>query len=122
MCYDRIIEGKVPACVENCGVALFYGTRRELIAEARKRIVENPGVYVDKVYGDTVAGGTGCLYLSSVPVNELGMKTNLQNASYPALTKGFLYSVPSVDVLLPPLLLGIYAATKSKQPKSEEND
>lgn len=122
MCYDRIIEGKIPACVENCGVALFYGTRRELIAEARKRIVENPGVYVDKVYGETVAGGTGCLYLSSVPVNELGMKTDLQNSSYPALTKGFLYSVPSVFVLVPTLLLGISKATKNKPEKNEEDE
>jgi formate dehydrogenase iron-sulfur subunit len=123
MCYDRIIKGQMPACAEVCpGEALTFGTRRELMAEARKRIVENPTGYYNQIYGEDVAGGTGWLYISPVPVNELGLNTKLQNTSYPALTKGFLYSVPSVDVLLPPLLLGIYAATKNNQPKEEENE
>jgi formate dehydrogenase iron-sulfur subunit len=121
MCYNRIIKGEKPSCVEACpGEALTFGTRRELIAEARKRIVENPTNYYNQIYGEDVAGGTGWLYLSPVPFNEIGLNTKLQNSSYPALTKGFLYSVPSIDVLLPPLLLGIYAATKNNQSKEEE--
>ncbi|MGE5395142.1 MAG: 4Fe-4S dicluster domain-containing protein [Candidatus Saccharibacteria bacterium] len=122
LCYDRLLEGKIPVCAENCPAeALKFGTRRELIAEARKRIAENPGVYVDEIYGENVAGGTGFLYLAGAPFKELGMNTNLQNSSYPELTKSFLYSVPSVDVLLPPLLLGIYAATKNNHLKDEED-
>lgn len=122
LCYDRIIKGEVPACVEICGEALTFGTRRELIAEARKRIAEKPNDYTDQIFGENVAGGTSNLYLSPVPYNELGFNTNLQNSSYPALSKGFLYSVPSVFVLLPPLLLGIHEATKKNQPKEEENE
>lgn len=122
MCYDRIVKGEIPVCAETCGDAIIFGTRRELITEARKRIAENPNDYYNHIYGEDVAGGTGWLYISPVPVDELGLNTKLQNTSYPALTKGFLYSVPSVDVLLPPLLLGIYAATKNKQPKDEENE
>jgi Fe-S-cluster-containing dehydrogenase component len=122
MCYDRIIKGEKPVCVETCGGALFYGTRRELISEARKRIVENPELYVDKIYGESVAGGTGYLYLSPVPQNELGFDSRIQNSSYPALTKGFLYAVPSVFVLVPTLLLGIHTATKSKQTKDEDHE
>lgn len=112
-CYDRILEGKKPACAENCPTeAIKFGTRREMLTEARKRLVENPGVYVDQIYGEEVAGGTAFLYLSPVPFSELGVNTKLQNDSYPELSKGFLYSVPSVFVLLPPILLGIYEATK----------
>ena len=48
------------------------------------------------------------------------MKTNLQKASYPALTKGFLYSVPTIFVLFPALLSGIYQATKNNT-KNEED-
>ena len=63
------------------------------------------------------------IFISSpVPFNELGLNTELQNSSYPALTKGFLYSVPAVFVLLPALLLGIHEATKNNQPKEEENE
>jgi len=123
LCYDRLKAGKIPACAEACpGDALTFGTRRELIAEARKRIFENPKDYVNQIYGEEVAGGTGLLLLSSAPLSEQGFDPKIQNSSYPALTKGFLYSVPSVDVLLPPLLLGIYAATKNNNSKEEDNE
>ena len=123
MCYDKIKEGKVPACVDICpNEALKLGSRRELISEARKRIVENPDKYYDHIYGETEAGGTGFLYLSPVPFEDLGMRTKLQNSSYPELSKGFLYSVPSIFVLLPPLLLGIHEATKNNHPVEEEHE
>lgn len=123
MCYDRTTKGQLPACVENCPEgAIFYGTRRELIAEAHRRIVAEPDRYVDAVYGERVAGGTGMLYLSPVPEKELGFDATIQNESYPALTKGFLYSVPSVFVLVPSLLLGIHEATKSNLKKQDHHD
>jgi Fe-S-cluster-containing dehydrogenase component len=122
MCYDRIKEGKIPACAEACGDALIFGTRRDLIAEARKRIAENPNDYIDQIYGETIAGGTGFLHIGPVPFKELGVNTELQNASYPALTKGFLYSVPAVFVLLPSILLGIHEATKNNQIKDQDDE
>jgi formate dehydrogenase iron-sulfur subunit len=123
MCFDRLKEGQLPACVENCPAeALTFGSRRELIKEARKRIHDNPDQYFDHIYGETEAGGTGFLYLSPVPFEELGFNTTLQNSSYPELSKGFLYSVPTIFVLWPAILLGIQEATKKNQPKEEEND
>jgi Fe-S-cluster-containing dehydrogenase component len=123
MCFDRQKAGEIPVCATNCpGEALTFGKRRDLIKEARKRIVENPELYVDHIYGEHEAGGTGCLYLSSVPFDELGMNTKLQKSSYPALTKGFLYSVPSVFVLVPTLLLGIYQATKNNELNDDNRD
>jgi formate dehydrogenase iron-sulfur subunit len=122
-CYNRQKEGKIPACVENCPAeALIFGTRRELLKEARKRIQENPGQYEDHIYGEHEAGGTGILQLSPVPFNELGLNTSLQNSSYPQLSKGFLYSVPTIFVLWPAILLGIHEATNNNKPKEEEND
>ena len=64
----------------------------------------------------------GFLTIGPVPFKELGMNTELQNSSYPALTKGFLYSVPAVFVLLPTVLLGIHEATKNHQTPDEEHD
>ncbi len=123
MCFDRQKSGEKPICVTNCpNDALLYGKRRDLIKEGRRRIYEKPELYVDHIYGEREVGGTGWLYLSPVPFEELGMNTTLQQSSYPALTKGFLYSVPSVDLLLPPLLLGIYAATKNNQSKDKEDE
>ena len=123
MCYDRIKEGKVPACVENCPAeALIFGKRKDLIKEARKRIVENPKQYEDYIYGEHEAGGTGLIYLSPLPFEKMGYKTNLQKSSYPALSKGFLYSVPTIFVLWPAILLGMHEATKNNNPKEEEHE
>ena len=123
MCFEtRVQKGELPACVENCpNEALMFGTRRELIAEAHRRIVESPDTYVDHIYGEHEAGGTCWLYLSPVPFNEIGLVT-VQTESYPALTKGFLYSVPSVFVLVPALLLGIQQATKKNNPNEDNED
>lgn len=123
MCYERLAEGQKPACVENCPAeALIFGSRRELIKEARKRIAENPELYHDHIYGEHEAGGTGYLYLSAVPFEELGLKTTIQNGSYPSLSKGFLFSVPAVFVLWPAILLGLREATKNNHLNKEENE
>jgi formate dehydrogenase iron-sulfur subunit len=123
MCFEtRIQQGEIPSCAENCpNEALMFGTRRELLAEAHKRIVEEPDAYYGRIYGEDEAGGTSMLYLSPVPFEEIGLNTKLQDTSYPALTKGFLYSVPSVFVLAPAVLLGIQQATKNIH-NSEPND
>jgi Fe-S-cluster-containing dehydrogenase component len=121
MCYARLKTGEMPACAANCpNDALFYGTRRQIIHEARKRIVENPELYQEYLYGEHEAGGTCWLYLAPVSFKELGMKTDIQKASYPELTKGFLYAVPSIFVLFPALLAGIHQATKQDKTIGEE--
>jgi formate dehydrogenase iron-sulfur subunit len=123
MCYNRLQEGKIPACVENCPAeALVFGKRRDLIKEARKRINSNPEQYFDYIYGEHEAGGTAYLYLTGVPGTELGLNTSLQTRSYPELSKGFLYSVPTIFVLWPAILLGIREATKNNNPKTEEDE
>ncbi len=123
MCYDRTQAGKLPVCVENCPAdALLYGPRRELIKEARKRIIENPGVYVDHIYGEREAGGTGWLYLSGVPFDKIGFNTGIQTKSYPELSKGFLYSVPAIFVLWPAILLGIREGSRNNNENGETNE
>jgi Fe-S-cluster-containing dehydrogenase component len=123
MCVDRLAEGELPACVENCPAeALTFGTREELIKEARRRIFNDPDTYYDYIYGEHEAGGTSFLYLSPVPFNELGFNTKIQKSSYPELTKGFLYSVPSIFVLWPAMLLGLHQATKDNELKTENDD
>ncbi len=123
MCYDRIQEGKLPGCVETCPAgALIFGRRSELIKEARKRIADFPEWYGDHIYGEQEAGGTDVLYVAQLPFDDLGFNTKIQRASYPGLSKGFLYSVPFVFVLWPTVLLGIHEATKNNHLKNTEED
>ena len=123
MCFDRLQQGKIPACVEKCPAeALTYGLRRDLIKEARKRIAENPSQYVDHIYGEHEAGGTGFLYLSSVPFNLVGLKTDIQNVSYPELSKGFLYSVPAIFILWPAILVGLREGTRKNNFNTDSHE
>ena len=73
--FTRYPKGHGPACCEVCPrEAVIYGTRDELLAEAKRRIAEKPGKYFeDRVYGEIEGGGTQVLYLSHVPFEKLGL-------------------------------------------------
>lgn len=92
---ERIDQGKLPGCVEVCPAgAVIYGTRDELLAEAKKRLAARPGSeyayprqtlhsndsylhpvarYQPCVYGEKEGGGTQVLVLAGVPYEKLGM-------------------------------------------------
>jgi len=115
MCWNRLKNGEKPACAGNCPAgALLFGTRRDLIDEARSRIHTHPGRYNHEIYGEHEAGGTGYMYLSAAPFEELGLNTSLDRKPYPELTAGFLYSVPLIFLLWPAMLLGLHVATRKK--------
>ncbi len=78
------------------GEALSFGSRRGLLEEANSRIYKEPGKYVSHIYGEHEVGGTGYLYLSAVPFEQIGFRTDLGKTAYPELSKGFLYAVPIV--------------------------
>jgi NAD-dependent dihydropyrimidine dehydrogenase PreA subunit len=120
LCEERLAEGGIPACVENCPAeALSFGRRSEMLAEARRRIVQNPEAYVDHVYGEHEVGGTSYLYLSAVPFEQLGFRMDLGETAYPRLTEDFLYGVPIVLTLWPAFLLALSQATKRDDPAEE---
>jgi formate dehydrogenase iron-sulfur subunit len=113
LCWERLEKGEKPACVENCPEqALTFGARRELVEEANKRIYQNPGKYETHIYGEREVGGTGYLYLSKVPFERIGFRTDLGTTPYPEFSKGFLYSVPIVLLLWPAFLIGVNTLTK----------
>jgi Fe-S-cluster-containing dehydrogenase component len=123
MCFERLKEGEIPACVENCPAeALTFGKRSDLIREARQRILDDPDGYVDHIYGEYEAGGTSWLNISPVPFEELGYNTDIETKAYPELTKGFLYSVPSIFVLFPALLMGLREATKDDNEEGADHE
>lgn len=73
-CADRQAEGKRPACVEACPTgAVIFGRRSDLLALARARLAAEPDRYVNHIYGEHEAGGTGFLTISAVPFDALGL-------------------------------------------------
>jgi Fe-S-cluster-containing dehydrogenase component len=67
-CYERLEEGKLPACIEICpeGVQTI-GPRDEIVAQAHARAKEIGGY----IYGEHENGGTNTIYVSPVPFEEL---------------------------------------------------
>jgi formate dehydrogenase iron-sulfur subunit len=108
LCYDRIKEGKQPACTEICPTkATIFGNRDDLIAEAHKRINENPGKYINRVWGEHEVGGTSVLYLSDIDLNFLAMKADLGTESLPSTTELAMKSVPFAFVGMGAFMYGL---------------
>jgi Fe-S-cluster-containing dehydrogenase component len=123
LCSERLKDGEEPACVEECPEeAIVFGTRRELLDEARGRIYTEPDSYVHYIYGEHEAGGTGWIYLAGVPFEKLGFNTDIEMRPYPELAKGFLYSVAVVFLLWPPFLLGVSRAARGTEDASETKE
>lgn len=116
MCVDRQREGGAPACAEACPAeATVYGTREELLAEAHRRIREDPAAYHPAVYGEKEVGGTNVLILSPVPFDQLGMTVGLGNEPLPNLTWEALAKVPVVVGVGAPALFAVYWITHRRQ-------
>jgi formate dehydrogenase iron-sulfur subunit len=116
LCADRIAEGKPTACAEACPTgATIVGDRDLLLVEARKRIDQSPLQYVNHIYGEKEAGGTGVLMLSSVRFADFGLPSNLPLESLPNLTGAVLSHVPDVVTIGSAVLGGIYWITHRRE-------
>ena len=99
-----------------------FGKRKELLKEAHTLLSKNPQNYVHHIYGETEAGGTSYLYLSAVPFEQLGFRTDLDTTPYPELSKDYLYAVPIVLTLWPAFLLALSNATKKEHEEPISNE
>lgn len=121
-CFDRIRkEGGVPACVGICPVeTMTFGKRSDLLDLAHKKIRDNPGRYVNHVYGAHEVGGTSWMYLSAVPFNMIGFRTDLGTVPIPTLGKPFLSLVAPVFIAIPALCMGLYSFKKRRDELTQE--
>lgn len=135
-CEPLLKQGKLPGCVSACPVdALTFGRRSDLIKIARARIADNPGKYVDYVYGEHDAGGTAWMVLAPAAgkgegpaddpeangsqMNQLGLDTHLGNQPMAEYTYGALGAVPMIVAFWPVLFGGAYAITKRKEARDK---
>jgi formate dehydrogenase iron-sulfur subunit len=97
MCYEKISDGELnqPACTAACPTqATIFGERQDLLEEARRRIHDNPGKYIDHIWGEKEIGGTSVLYISDVDLETAGWPQNLDEVARPLLAREVLHTVP----------------------------
>jgi Fe-S-cluster-containing dehydrogenase component len=111
-----------PACAEVCPrAAVIYGTRDELLAEAKRRMAEFPDRYVPKIYGETDGGGTQCLYLSHVPFEDVGLP-RLSDRAVPDVQQTIQHGIYQgfvAPVALYGLLTAVIFRNRKKAPPGE---
>jgi len=100
MCYERIKEGGIPACAEACpNGATIFGDREEMLAEARRRLREDPDLYYPHICGEEELGGSSVIILSPVPLEELGIADGFPTQAPAELTAQALARVPGIVVM-----------------------
>ncbi|MBO8138696.1 MAG: 4Fe-4S dicluster domain-containing protein [Desulfotomaculum sp.] len=120
MCSGKVAEGEAPACVSVCPTnVMTFGERDELLALARKTI-ESDSRYVKHIYGEKEAGGTSWIYISDVPFEQLGFRTDVPITPLPEYSEGFLKYTPYVIVGWGSLLTGLYLYTKRRNKIAQE--
>jgi formate dehydrogenase iron-sulfur subunit len=121
MCHPRLLEGKLPGCVEACPQeALTFGKRTDLIVIARERIRKYPDRYIDHIYGEEEMGGTNWMYITAAPFEDVGLRTDLGIKPAPEMTAGALSLVPVIVGVWPALLGGIYLMSHRKEKIAEK--
>jgi formate dehydrogenase beta subunit len=120
LCNHRLAKGQQPACTEVCPRhAVIFGTREDLLREAHRRLAEQPGIYVQKVYGEHDGGGTQCLYISHVAFEKLGLPA-LTEESTPTLQRTIQHSIYK-GFLAPAGLYGLLGAVMLRNRKKGES-
>jgi formate dehydrogenase iron-sulfur subunit len=115
MCYDRIKVGQQPACTAACPQqATIFGNRSDLLAEAHRRIKQNPGKYIDHVWGEHEVGGTGVLYVSDINLDFLCYQPNLSTV-LPHTTQAAMKSVPFAFAGMGAAMLGLNWIIKRRE-------
>ncbi len=120
-CFDRLEEGKKPGCAEICPVeAITFGKRSTLLDLARRRIQNDPGLYVDHIYGEKEAGGTSWLYVSPAPFHQLGF-IDVPDYPMPRLSESIhkaVYSYLWSPIALFGVLYGVKSYTDRRDQKA----
>lgn len=121
-CFDRLNEGKRPACVDACpNGALKFGDRDVLLKEARATLKNQPSLYLDHIWGENEFGGTSIIYVSDVELTDLGWP-KINPESIPSLTEPLIHITPFIGMTVGAGLLALNWTVKRRMKLANEND
>ncbi|MBE9533781.1 MAG: 4Fe-4S dicluster domain-containing protein [Proteobacteria bacterium] len=113
-CFEDIKNGGLPACAQVCPMEVMtYGRKSDLLRLARWKIRNNPGKYVDHIYGEHEVGGTSWLYVASETFDTIGFP-KLGTKAPPRLTEAIqhgMFQFFATPIALYAILGGIWFFT-----------
>ncbi len=111
---ERLDKGMLPGCVEVCPTgATLFGSRKELLQEARRRLALTPGEtysyprdtlragrshekpapeYQQHIFGEKEGGGTQVMHIAGVPLDKLGLP-RLPERSYASVSETVQHTI-----------------------------
>ncbi len=123
LCYHRLDKGQVPACSASCPTgATRFGSRKVLLQLARERIAAFPDNYVDHIYGEHEAGGTGVLMIAPVSFASLGFRTDVPHFALPELTWMIQEKIPNIALTAGVFVSGLYWLISRRMELARQND
>ncbi|WP_159567655.1 hydrogenase 2 operon protein HybA [Budvicia diplopodorum] len=139
---ERLDKGGLPGCVEVCPAgAVIFGTREELMAEAKKRLALTPGDqysfprqtlqsndgylhtvphYHPHLYGEKEGGGTQVLVLSGVPYENFDLP-KLDELSTGARSENIQHTIYK-GMMLPLAVLAGLTVLVRRNSKNDHHD
>jgi formate dehydrogenase iron-sulfur subunit len=107
MCYDKLQQGEIPACVKACpNNALVFGERNELLKRAHKIIKTKNSPYINHIWGEEEFGGTSVLYISDVDLVKMDWPKKASIA-IPQLTEPLIQKTPFIGLTVASCLFGL---------------
>ncbi len=92
-CFEYLKEGGLPACAQVCPrEVITFGKKQDLLDLARWKMKNNPGKYVNHIFGEHEVGGTSWLYLASEPFESIGFP-RLGSQAPPRLTESIQHGL-----------------------------
>lgn len=141
---ERLDKGMLPGCVEVCPTgASLYGTREEILAEAKRRLALQPGAsyayprgnvedrshthekpapkYEQHIFGEREGGGTQVLYIAGVPYQKLGLP-ELPERSFASRSEGIQHTIYNMGIVPGVVLAGLlFAAHRVSKQHDDES-
>jgi formate dehydrogenase iron-sulfur subunit len=122
MCYDRLMLGQLPACVDACPEkALTFGHREDLIRQARVMIEKEPDRYLNHIWGEKEFGGTSMMYISDVDLGSLGWP-KAEAQAIPSLTEPLVHKTPFIGLGVAVGLVGLNWIVKRRNALATQRD
>lgn len=141
---ERIDKGMMTGCAEVCPTgATLFGTRKALMAEAKRRMALKAGetytyprgdvskpdsvhekkvpAYQQHIWGETEAGGTNVLHISAIPFDKLDMPP-LGDRSAASVSEGVQHTLYSYLALPAIAMAGLAYAVKKNTGDDSEGD